>query len=290
MSGFAKIRMDGGVEQVSPVTVNIPASGTSGEIQISPKHMKYSISAIRFLITVNVVNGATALSGGTVGDFIKTIKVLQGSKELLELNGIQDVQALYHIKTGQTLSDVALPTTASTTDTASLEFYLPYEIALTKEQVVIKVIFNGYSTAVSGGSVSSATGSVGLAFYYQKEKVTQSEQWDIIETASTIQANTDKNLGSDLPSKPVYELWVNIGADGNLNYYKYLLNSEELFHAYVYDLIQYEIREPQYSHVSGLMKLPINAGVLINTSSNLQPEAIINLATAEQVRIYAKVG
>ena len=185
---------------------------------------------------------------------------------------------------------MALPTTASATDTASLEFYLPYEIALTSEQVVIKFIFNGYSTAVSGGSVSSATGSVGLAFYYQKEKVVQSEQWDIIETASTIQANTDKNLGADLPSKPVYELWVNIGADGNLNYYKYVLNNEELFKAYVYDLIQYEIREPQYSHVSGLMKLPINSGVLINTSSNLQPEAIINLTTAEQVRIYAKVG
>jgi len=290
MSGFAKIRMDGGVEQVAPDTVNIPAEGTSGEIIISPKHMKYSISALRFLITVSVVNGSTALSGGTVGNFIKTIKILQGTKTLLELNGMQDVQILYHIKTGQTLSDVALPTTANTTDTASLEFYLPYEIAKTNEQVVVKAIFNNYSTSVSGGSVSSATGSVGLAFYYQKEKVVESEQWNIIETATTIEANTDKNLGADLPSKPVYELWVNVGSDSNLNYYKYILNSEELFNAYVFDLIEYEIREPQYSHISGLMKLPINSGVLINTSSNLQPEAIINLSTAEQVRIYAKVG
>ena len=290
MSGFGKIRMDGGVEQIAPDTVNIPANGTSGEIQISPKHMKYSISALRFLITVSVVNGATALSGGTVGNFINTIKILQGAKTLLELNGMSDVQALYHIKTGQTLSDVALPTTANATDTASLEFNLPYEIAKTNDQVVVKVIFNNYSTAVSGGSVSSATGSVGLAFYYQKEKVVQSEQWNIIETASVIQANTDSNLGANLPSKPIYELWVNVSADSNLNYYKYVLDNEELFKAYVFDLINYEIREPQYSHVSGLIKLPINAGVLINTDSNLQPEAIINLSTAEQVRIYAKVG
>jgi hypothetical protein len=286
---FVNVKMDGGVEQVSPVNVNIPANQPSGEITLSPKHMTTPINAIRFIITVNVVDGATALSGGTVGDFINELKIMQGSKTLIKFNSIADIQAFYHIKTGQTLSDVALPTTASTTDTATLEFVLPFGVTL-GQQVVVKGIFNGYANSVSGGSVSSANGSIGVAFYYQKEPMAVSEEWDIIQTATTINANTDANLGNDLPSKPIYDLWTNVGADANLNYYKYELNKSELYNSYPYDLIQYEVKEPQYSHVSGLFRLPINSGVLINTASNIQPQAIINLSTAEQVKIYARVG
>ena len=42
----------------------------------------------------------------------------------------------------------------------------------------MKSLFNGYSTALSGGSVTSGIVSVALAFVYGNGQVASSEQWD----------------------------------------------------------------------------------------------------------------
>ena len=58
---------------------------------------------------------------------------------------------------------------------------------------------------------------------------------------------------------------------------------------YPFDLIKYEDEEPQYSHISGLFRLPIEAGVVINTGSNSQAKAIVNLATSEQITLFSRI-
>ena len=122
LSGFS------GIEQSDTVQGNLLASSVGSPLSISPTAMSSPIMSLRMLITVSVVNGATAITSGTVGDFINQIKIRQGTVDLLTINGIKELQNFYHIKTGSTLADVNIPTTVSTTDTASLEFDLPFRL------------------------------------------------------------------------------------------------------------------------------------------------------------------
>jgi len=289
MSSFKTLEAISSTEQVAPSTVNIPQTGLSAEIQLYPKKMASPIEGIRFLISVSVVNGATALSGGTVGNFIGLIEIKQGVKTIFKISNMKQLQDFYHIKTGQILSDVALPTTASATDSASLEFVIPYKI-MVGDQVTVTCQFNGFANAVSGGSVTSATGSMALAFYYSNKPVGATETWEIGQTPVALASATDVNLGSYLGNaKPIYELYADVSADSNLNYYKFEIGAVTVYNEYPFDLIQYEVQQPQYSHVSGLFRLPIDAGIVINTGSNSQAQAIVNLSTSEQITLFSRV-
>ncbi len=62
-----------------------------------------------------------------------------------------------------------------------------------------------------------------------------------------------------------------------------------VYYEYPFDLVQYEVQEPQYSHISGLFRLPIDAGTVINTGSNSQAQAIVNLSTSEQITLFSRV-
>jgi hypothetical protein len=289
MASFEKITGITSSEQVYPTQVNLLATGLSPAIQQSPTSMLSPIEAIRFLITASVVNGTTAITSGTVGGSIGLIEIKQGTKTLLKVSNMKELQDFYHIKTGLVLSDVNIPTTASQTDSASLEFVLPFRIAV-EEQVVIKTQFNGYSSFITGGSVSSGSGSVGLAFLYSNKETGFSEMWDIEQTPTTLASGTDVNLGSYLGNaKPIYELYADVSSDSDLNYYKFEITKTVLFNQYPFDLIQYEVQEPQYSHVSGLFRLPIVSGIVINTGSNSQAKAVINLATSEQIYLISRI-
>jgi hypothetical protein len=289
MASFEKIKGVSGSEQVYPTQVNLLPTGLSPAIQQSPTSMLSPIEAIRFLITTSVVNGTTAITGGTVGGSIGLIEIKQGTKTLLKISNMRELQDFYHVKTGLVLNDVNIPTTASQTDSASLEFVLPFRIAV-GEQLVIKTQFNGYNSFITGGSVSSGSGSVGLAFYYSNNSVGLSEMWDIEQTPTALASNTDVNLGSYLGNaKPIYELYADVSSDSDMNYYKFEVAKTVLFNEYPFDLIQYEVQEPQYSHVSGLFRLPIVSGIVINTGSNSQAKAVINLSTSEQVFLISRI-
>lgn len=284
LSGFS------GIEQSDTVQGNLLSSSVGSPLSISPTAMSSPIMSLRMLITVSVVNGTTAITSGTVGDFINQIKIRQGTVDLLTINGIKELQNFYHIKTGSTLADVNIPTTVSTTDTASLEFDLPFRVAL-GSQVVVKSLFNGYSTALSGGSVTSGTVSVALAFVYGNGQVASSEQWDINQTSTALASSTDINLGQYLnTASPIYQLFIDTTSDSNLNYYDFFIGKTILYKAYPFDLSNFEVRQPQYSHVSGLFALPIVEGTVINTASNTQAKAVINLSSSIQVTTYAQVN
>lgn len=287
---FSVLKGFSGIEQSDTVQGNLLATSVGSPLSVSPTAMNSPIQAIRFLITISVTNGATAITSGTVGDFINQIKIRQGTVDLLTLSGIREVQDFYHIKNGDSLADVNIPTTASTVDTASLEFTIPFRIAL-GNQVVVKATFNGYSNALVGGSVTSGTASVSLAFIYGSEAVSTSEIWDINPTSTALAASTDINLGQYLnTAKPIYQLFLDVTSDANLNYYDFYIGRVLLYKAYPFDLEAFEIREPEYSHVSGLFALPISEGVVINTASNSQAKAVINLASSVQVTTFAQVG
>jgi len=289
MSSFVKLAGITSSEQVAPTQVNLLATGLSPAIQITPTAMLSAIKGIRFLINVSVVNGATAISGGTVGSAIGFIEIKQGVRTLLKINNMRQLQDFYHIKTGQVLNDVSIPTTANTVDSASLEFTLPFKITV-GEQVIVKIQFNGYNQFISGGSVSSGTASMGIAFLYSATEIGNTEVWDIDETPTALASATDVNLGSYLGNaKPIYELYADVGADSNLNYYKFEISKTTLFFMYPFDLIEYEDEEPQYTHISGLFRLPIETGVVINTGSNSQAKAIVNLATSEQITLFSRI-
>jgi len=289
IGSFVAPKQDAGVEQISPVTVTIPPSGVSGAVQLSPKAMTTPASGIRLNINASVVNGATALTGGTVGGFINEIEILQGSRSLIKFTSIAELLDFYHIKTGQTLSDVALPTTASQTDSANLEFLLPFNLAQ-GAQIVVKTIFNGYSTAVTGGSVTSASGAVGVAFYYTRAPIIVSEDWEVMVTPSALGSGTDQNLGLYLANKPIYDLWTDVIADANLAYYKFKIGKSDIYYDYPFDLIEFEDAQPQFNHESGLFRLPLNPGININTASNSQAQALINLSASKQIIIYARTS
>ncbi len=284
LSGFS------GIEQSDTVQGNLLSSSVGSPLSLSPTAMSNPIMAIRFLITVALTNGTTAITSGTVGDFINQIKIRQGTVDLITLNGMRELQDFYHIKTGQVLSDVNIPTTASTIDSASLEFELPFRIAL-GSQVVVKSLFNGWSNAIVGGSVTAGTVSVALAFVYGNGTVATSEQWDVNQTSTALASSTDINLGQYLnTANPIYQLFIDATSDANLNYYDFYIGKTILYKAYPFDLTNFEVRQPQYSHVSGLFALPIVEGTVINTASNTQAKAVINLASSIQVTTFAQVN
>jgi hypothetical protein len=288
MSSFVKLSGLSGSEQIAPTQVNLLSTGLSPAVQLSPTSMISPIKGIRFLISVSVTNGATAITSGTVGDAIGLIEIKQGTKTLLKVTNMRQLQDFYHIKTGMVLSDVNIPTTASTVDSASLEFTLPFKVML-GDQLSVKIQFNGYSQFITGGSVTSGTGSMGVAFLYSASETGQSEVWSIDQTPVALASGVDVNLGSYLGNaKPIYEFYADVTADSDLNYYKFEIKNVTLFYMYPYDLIEYEDVEPQYSHVSGLFRLPIESGIVINTGSNSQAKAIVNLATSEQITLFTR--
>ena len=89
LSGFS------GIEQSDTVQGNLLASTVGSPLSISPTAMSSPIMSLRMLITVSVVNGATAITSGTVGDFINQIKIRQGTVDLLTINGIKELQNFY---------------------------------------------------------------------------------------------------------------------------------------------------------------------------------------------------
>ncbi len=287
---FSKINAIKGVEQISPETVNLSATSASAEVVLTPSAMTMPIKGTEYSITISLVNGATAITSGTVGDFINEFKIMQGSKTLLNISNISQLEAFFHIKNGTTLSDVNLPTTASATDSATLQFKLPFRIAL-GAQVSFKFKFNGYNNAISGGSVTNGTATVSMAVYYSNSQATTSEAWEILPTPVSLGADVDINLGSYLGNqKPIFELWTQVSADSGLNYYKFEIGKETIFDVYPVDMENLELVDPQYSHVSGLFYLPIVEGAIINTGSNSQSKAIINLASSQVVTSYVMVG
>ncbi len=277
------------IEQIAPVLTNLVATGTGSEVSLTPTMMTKPIEGVYMNITVSVVNGATAITSGTVGDFINEIKIMQGTKTLLNISNIRELQDFFHIKTGTTLSDVNIPTTASTTDSATLSFKLPYFVAL-GSQVSFHFRFNGYNNALSGGSVTSGTATVSMSIYYVSYPVSESEMWEVVPTPTALASNTNINLGNYTSNgKPIYEMWVDITNDSYLNEYKFEQGRTLLYDSFLSDLTNLEVFEPQYSHLNGLVLLPIQFGVVLNTASNSQSQALINLNTSEQVTLFYRV-
>jgi hypothetical protein len=288
MSSFKTLGKFTGSEQVTPTVVNIPATGLSPSISQSPTKMSSQIEGIRFLISVSVTNGGTNITKGTVGDFLGYLEIMQGTKSLLKITNMRQLQDFYHIKTGKVLNDVNIPTNTDTINSASLEFTLPFKIVL-GSQVVVKTAFNGYSNALEGESVTSGTASTGLAFLYGLSTGGNSESWDVGQTPVVLASGTEVNLGSYLGNaKPIYELYTDVLEDANLNYYKFEIGAKELYYDYPFDLEAYEVEQPQYSHTSGLFRLPISEGIVINTGSNSQSKAILNLSKSEQITLFSR--
>ncbi len=286
---FSELRGISSIEQIPQTLTNLVASGTGSELILSPKSMFSPIGGLYVTIGVSVVNGSTAISSGTVGDFISEFKIMQGTKTLLNISNIRELQDFFHIKTGTTLNDVNIPTTASTTDTASLSFKLPYFIAL-GSQVSFHFRFNGYNNAISGGSVTSGTATISMSIYYVSFPVSESEMWEIVPTPTALASNTDVNLGNYTTNgKAIYEMWLDITNDSYLNEYKFEQGRTLLYNSYLSDLVNLEVIEPQYSHFNGLLLLPIQFGVVLNTASNSQSQALVNLNTSEQVILFYRV-
>ncbi len=97
---FSIITHADSVEQIPSTLTNLNLNAIGSPIQLTPKKMDTAVEGLYISITVSLVNGATAITSGTVGNFINEIKIMQGTKTLLSITSMKQLQDFYHIKTG----------------------------------------------------------------------------------------------------------------------------------------------------------------------------------------------
>ena len=284
---FQSLLTNTGSETAQSQTVNLAASSLS-KVKFSPSAMTNTLIGMEVIMALTIGSGSTAGTATTVGSDIYTVKVTSGSSTTLNISGIRQVQDFYHIKTGQTLSDVILTPVASTNVTETLSFVLPF-IADPTQKFVVEFDLNGYQT-LSGSNATSGSMTITIRYIFGVPPDVY-DAWTVVPTPSNLNSGVDVNIAQYInDARAAYSLWIDVTSDSNLSYYKFE-NGKEI----VYDsldattLTSLEDYLPQYDHLSGLFNLPILVGVVIDSNANTSIKPILNLSSSLAPVIFLKV-
>jgi len=264
------------------------SANTITKVKFSPTSMQGDLLGYQVIFSLSITSGSTAGNATTVGSALYSHKITTGSKTMINLSGFREFQDFYHIKNGTILNDVNLIPSANATITQSLTAIIPF-VAPESEKLVFEFEFNGYQS-LAGSNATGGQITVIMRYFYGI-RTSEYDFWTIVPAPSPFNAGVEVNIANYInDARPAIELWTDIASDGNLNYYKFENGKVVIFDDLdVPSLIEYEDYYPMYNHLSGLLYLPIQSEVVIDSNANTSIKPLINLSTSLAPIFFLKV-
>ncbi len=244
------------------------------------------------------VTQATAAQAWSVEALLKELKFARGSDVLMDINGSDQLEKVFHIYTGMTKGatfNTGSPTYYSDPGSAgavgqssdTLTVYIPLHFVGSGLPLSIIATANAYTAAGSnttGGSISFQ-----VTFAYSDLPVAD-DRMKIVVAPTSLNASTDINVATQFSeNKPMDEVWVELTADSSLNYQTFSVGQTIL-----YDQIDpttlsvEEAPTPGLYHVAGFLKQMMKRGTVFPTQGATQnaPKLINNYSANQTPTFY----
>ena len=265
MPHFRTLTLGQGTELSQSNSANIPASGIASIATIAPtKAGGRPIIGMKIKVAATVTfSTAPSASPGTVGQLINEFKIFKGSTPLIDALGIGQLTRIAHIVSGQTLTDTAFGSGA-TSLSATDEFEIPFQFS-TSIVPAISMNVNPQSTFTNanGGSVTLT-----VAFTYGSSSMRISDDKVYVIPALTAQpVGSDVTISSQFNvQNAVREVWIDVTADANFSYSKFV-NGNNVVYDQV-DVSQITASETGpggdvFSHIAGFLNVPQQPGTVV---------------------------
>jgi len=264
------------------------SANTITKVKFSPTAMQGDLLGYQVIFSLSITSGSTAGNVTTVGSSLYSHKITTGPKTMINISGFREFQDFYHIKTGTILNDVSLTPSANATITQSLSAIIPF-VAPESDKLVFEFEFNGYQT-LAGSNATGGQITITMRYFYGI-RTSEYDFWTIVPAPSSFNSEVEVNIANYInDARPAVELWIDIASDGNLNYYKFENGKVVIYDSLdVNSLIEYEDYYPMYTHLSGLLFLPIQSEVVIDSNANTSIKPLINLSTSLAPIFFLKV-
>ena len=265
MAHFRTNTLGQGTELSQSNSANIPASGIASIATIAPtKAAGRPIVGMKIKVAATVTfSTAPTASPGTVGQLINEFKIFKGSTPLIDALGIGQLTRIAHIVSGQTLTDTAFGSGA-TSLSATDEFEIPFNFS-TSIVPAITMNINPQTTFTNanGGSVTLT-----VSFTYGSSAMKVSDDKVYVIPALTAQpVGSDVTISSQFNvQNAVREVWVDVTADANFSYSKFV-NGNNVIYDQV-DVSQITASETGpggdvFSHIAGFLNVPQQPGTVV---------------------------
>jgi len=284
---FQSLLGSSGSELAQSQTVILSAN-TVTKVKFSPASMSGDLLGYEVILSLSITSGTTAGNATTVGSSLYIHKITSGPKTMLNLSGFREFQDFYHIKTGQILNDVILTPVANSQVTQTLSAIIPF-VAPESDKFVLEFDFNGYQS-LSGSNATGGQVTVQIRYFYGI-RTSEYDFWTVVPAPASFNAGVEVNIANYInDARPAVELWTDVASDGNLSYYKFENGKIVVFDSLdVVSLTEYEDYYPMYNHLSGLLFLPIQSEVTIDSNANTSIKPLINLSTSLAPIFFLKV-
>ncbi|MDG6919762.1 MAG: hypothetical protein JRN62_10075 [Nitrososphaerota archaeon] len=254
-----------------------------------------NIVGMKLSITATVTQSAAA--NWTVGSLIKELRFMRGSSVLLDINGEDQLEKVFHIYTGMPIGATfnsdsptyfSNPTNAGAAgqSTETETVYLPLHFLGSGLPLQVILNANAY-TVVSNATAGSITFQV--TFTYSDLSIAD-DTMKIVVAPTALNASTDINISTQFSeNKPVDEVWVELTADSSLNYQSYSVGQTVLYDQV--DPTTLSVEEapvPTFSHIAGFLKQMIKRGTVFPTQGATQnaPKLINNYSANQTPTFY----
>jgi hypothetical protein len=255
------------------------------------------LNIVGMMLKVTVTLTQSAAANWTVGELIKELKFVRGSNTLIDINGEDQLEKVFHIYTGMPVGvtyNTGAPTYfsnptnagAAGQSTETEEVYIPLHFVGSGLPLQVQLTMNSYSTATDG---TAGTGTFQVTFCYSDQKVAD-DTMKIVVAPTSLNASTDINISSQFSeAKPVDEVWVELTGDSDLTYQTFSVGQTT-----IYDQVDpttltvEEAPVPGLYHIDGMLKQLVKRGTVFPTQGAAQnaPKLINNYSASQTPTFY----
>jgi len=254
-----------------------------------------NIIGLMLKITATITQSAAA--NWTVGSLLKELKLLRGADVLLDINGEDQLEKVFHILSGMPVGvtfNTGAPTYFSNPtvtgivgqSTGTEQIYIPLHFVGSGLPLSIILTSNAY-TAVTNATAGSMTFQVTFAY---SDLPVADDRMKIVVAPTALNANTDINVATQFSeNKPVEEVWVELTADSSLTYQTFAVGQTVLYDQV--DPTTLSVEEaplPNLYHIAGFLKQLIKRGTVFPTQGAQQnaPRLINNYSANQTPTFY----
>lgn len=255
------------------------------------------LNIVGMLLKITSTVTQSAAAAWTGGLLLKELKFQRGSDVLIDINGEDQMEKVFHIFTGQPIGatfNSGAPTYFSNPSNAGAigqstnveVIYIPLHFVGSGLPIQLVLTSNAY-TAVTNVTAGSMTFQV--TFTYSDLPV-DDDRMKIVVAPTALNASTDINLASQFSeNKAVDEVWVELTADSSLNYETFAVG-QTIFYDQV-DPTTLGVEEAPTAglyHLAGFLKQLIKRGTVFPTQGTQQnaPRLINNFSASQTPTFY----
>lgn len=276
-------------------------AATLGNAPVSPSTIQPTkpsgLNVVGLMLKISATVTQSAAAAWNVGQLIKELKFAKGSDVLLDINGEDQYEKVFHILTGLPIGatfNAGGPTYFSNGSSAGAignssalhQVYIPLQFVTMGLPLTITLTNNAY-TAVTNATAGTVTFQV--EFFYSDLPVND-DRMKIVVAPTALNATTDINIALQFSeNKPVDEVWVELSADAALTYETFSIGQSVIYDQV--DGITLQVQEAPFDylyHIAGFFKQLIKRGTVFPTQGTQQnaPKLVNNYASAQTPTFY----